>query len=450
MLETLSEMFFPNRLKCRRERKSAFERRGYLLKGKQIMKQLPLWYCALLFTAIASPIFAIKSLEDIAVGGTYHMILTTGDELEGVVESKNDSSLILDSKGNPYTFVCNLIVEYKLIAPPPPSSAGGPASSGPGDRPAQFTYEELQNKKPVGANLEVRIAGGTSFQGSLISIDDEYLKLDVNGSTIPLTKSVITSIATPAAPATDSTKTSKAVIPEVYDTLIIKNPETDDYGKPKENLTLVGKIIKETDKTVFFTGKDNVSGTYTFNQIERIFRHSQENSETELIRRYALPLICPRGMMLVDIPPGKTGRPFLKVCIDKYEFPNKEGTIPRVNVPYAEALALCQQQDKRLCSSQEWQWACSGLEGYSYSYGWVFDKEACNTEGRFPEASGNRNRCIGKFGAMDMVGNVFEWVKGNDGNPAAMGGPLSKCQAVSPGANGDAKPQTGFRCCKSN
>ena len=95
MLETLSEMFFPNRLKCRRERKSAFERRGYLLKGKQIMKQLPLWYCALLFTAIASPIFAIKSLEDIAVGGTYHMILTTGDELEGVVESKNDSSLIL-------------------------------------------------------------------------------------------------------------------------------------------------------------------------------------------------------------------------------------------------------------------------------------------------------------------------------------------------------------------
>jgi hypothetical protein len=326
--------------------------------------------------AFASSAFAIPSLKDIVVGGTYHMILTTGDELEGVVESKNDSSLILDSKGSPYTFICNLIVEYKLIAPPPVSSVVPSAT--------ESTAIEPKNQ-----------------------------------------------------------------VPELVDTIIIKNPETDDYGKPKDPLILVGKIIDETNKSVSFTGKDKVSGNYSFGQIIQIFRHSRENAETESIRRYAQPLICPPGMMLIDIPPGKTGRPFFKACIDKYEYPNKEGIIPRVNVSYAEAQSLCQQQDKRLCLSEEWQWACGGLEGYSYSYGWTFDKTACNTDGRVPEASGNRNRCIGKFGVMDMVGNIFEWVKGSEG-PAAMGGPLSKCQTVSPGSNGDAKPQTGFRCCKSN
>ena len=155
-------------------------------------------------------------------------------------------------------------------------------------------------------------------------------------------------------------------------------------------------------------------------------------------------------MMLVDIPPGKAGRPFLKACIDKYEFPNREGTVPQVNVSYAQAQASCLQQGKRLCTAREWQWACAGLDGYTYSYGWNFDKEACNTEGRYPEPSGKRSHCIGKFGAMDMVGNVFEWVTGDDGQPAAMGGPFSKCQTISPGPNGDPKPQTGFRCCKSN
>jgi hypothetical protein len=332
-----------------------------------------------LIMAFALPALAIKSLDDITVGATYHMILTTGDELEGIVESKNDTSLILECKGTPYTFVCNLIIEYKLLAPP---------------REAK----------------------------------------------------------TAAAPPKNDSATSlpKAIVPEVYDTLIIKNSQTDEYGKPKENQTLVGKITKETDKTLSFVTNDNVSGDYSFDRIVQIFRHSQENPETEIIRRYALPLICPPGMMLVDVPPGKAGRPFLKLCIDKYEYPNKEGAVPRVSILYAEAAELCRQQGKRLCTSQEWQWACSGLDGYPYSYGWTFDKNACNTEGRTPEPSGNRSHCTGKFGVYDMVGNVFEWVKGSDGTPAAMGGPLSKCQAVAAGGHGDAKPQTGFRCCKSN
>ncbi|HEX7511718.1 MAG TPA: SUMF1/EgtB/PvdO family nonheme iron enzyme, partial [Chitinivibrionales bacterium] len=295
-----------------------------------------------------------------------------------------------------------------------------------------------------------------TFPGTLVSIDDEYLKLNINGSVIPLAKTVINKIATPSTTSIDSSGATtsgaqpKKVAPVVFDTLIVKNKETDEYGKAKENIVLVGTITQETNTAVSFTTKDNVSAVYPFSQIVQLFRHSQEIGETDLIRRYAQTLICPPGMMLVDIPPGKTGRPFLKVCIDKYEFPNKEGTVPQVNISYAQAQALCQKQEKRLCTAQEWQWACSGLEGYTYSYGFNFDKTACNTDGRFPDPSGRHNHCIGKFGAMDMVGNVFEWVQDANDKPAAMGGPLSKCQTVSPGSNGDPKPQTGFRCCKNN
>jgi len=416
------------------------------------MNQRHMVYCALVLITLSLPAYSIKNLEDIKVGGTYHMILTTGDELEGVVETKTDSSLILESNGTPYTFVCNLIVEYKLLSAPPAAAPQASLASGS----KEYTFDELRQQMPLGANLDVRITGGTTFQGTLISIDNEYVKLNVNGSVIPLAKSVVNRIMTTTASKPDSSAGAVSdaqapkTAPEVLDTLIVKNKDTDEYGKPKEPIVLIGKITQETNSAVSFTTKDNASSTYPFSQIVQLFRHSQENSETELIRRYAQALICPPTMILVDIPPGKAGRPFLKVCIDKYEFPNKEGVVPQVNIGYAQAQALCQQQGKRLCSAQEWQWACSGLEGYTYSYGWNFDKEACNTDGRFPDPSGKHSHCIGKFGAMDMVGNVFEWVKGGDDKPAAMGGPLSKCQTLSPGSNGDPKPQTGFRCCKSN
>ena len=49
-----------------------------------------------------------------------------------------------------------------------------------------------------------------------------------------------------------------------------------------------------------------------------------------------------------------------------------------------------------------------------------------------------------------MVGNVFEWVVGPKKQPAMMGGPYSKCQTITEGVGGSAKPQSGLRCCKGN
>ena len=54
------------------------------------------------------------------------------------------------------------------------------------------------------------------------------------------------------------------------------------------------------------------------------------------------------------------------------------------------------------------------------------------------------------MGGYDMVGNIIEWVSASNGKMALMGGPYSKCQTISEAQNGDAKPQSGLRCCKSN
>ncbi|MGB7568786.1 MAG: SUMF1/EgtB/PvdO family nonheme iron enzyme [Chitinivibrionales bacterium] len=390
--------------------------------------------------------YALDSLNDIAVGKTYHMVLTTGDELEGVVDSKTDTSLILDCKGAPYTFGKSLIIEYKLVSTP---SQNGPASGSSGQD--FMTYDEVRKKQPLGQMLEVHIKNGTVFKGNLLAIDDDNIKLSSGSAIIPLAKSIIDNITISVTSKPDSSSVdAKQKAPSVFDTLVLKNPETDDYGNPKPNIVLEGKITGENNKNVSFLSRDNVKGDYSFGQIVQIFRHSQESAETDSIKLYAQALICPPSMILVDVPPGKSGRPFFKTCIDKYEYPNQAGVVPQVNVSYQDAENFCEKQGKRLCTSREWQWACSGIEGYAYSYGWAFDKLACNSDGRVVEPSGNRNHCTGKFGAYDMVGNVFEWVKGPDNNPAAMGGPLSKCQTIAAGGEGDAKPQTGFRCCKSN
>jgi formylglycine-generating enzyme required for sulfatase activity len=138
------------------------------------------------------------------------------------------------------------------------------------------------------------------------------------------------------------------------------------------------------------------------------------------------------------------------VCIDKYEGPNQLSATPQGNVSFADAQRYCGGKGKRVCTAAEWQWACSGLEGYAYAYGNTFDEQACNTAGvKMLSSSGARSRCVSRFGASDMTGNVFEWVSAAN-KPMLMGGPSSKCQSVSPGGDGSAQPYTGYRCCKSN
>jgi hypothetical protein len=146
--------------------------------------------------------------------------------------------------------------------------------------------------------------------------------------------------------------------------------------------------------------------------------------------------------------------------MDTYPFPNEEGAIPLTNVSQSEALGLCAEQGKRLCSELEWERACKGPKNTTYEYGDRYKANRCGTGAR-PQLrpSGLRVGCSSDFGVSDMHGGVWEWTsspwgRGIDrelstvrGGNAPAGELVGRC-ANAMGRPPDSKsPTVGFRCC---
>lgn len=408
------------------------------------MPRIILYAYLFIFISLLGKSYALDNLDDILIGGIYKMELLSGDVLEGIIESKTDTSITIDCQGQPYFFNGSLVTKYTLIAPPKVKAAtkkGGPV---------EYTFKELvYHGKSVGTVI-ISIKNGSQFKGTITEIDSETVKLNVEGSVIPISGEIITKITKPA-PKKKKVEEKKPKEPKgPYDTIVVKNPETGEYGEKLPHLSYIGKISKEDPNMITLKTVNNLTKEIKRINIVQIFKHT-EVSYDQKVKAYAKSLFCRKNMILVDIPPGVYDKPFFKICIDKYEYPNVMGEIPKGNISFKDAKYICEKQGKRLCTVDEWEWSCSGLEGYSYPYGYHLEKEFCNQNGiKRPEPSGRRYKCVGKFGVYDMVGNIFEWVVDKDGNPVLMGGPLAKCQTQYPGLSGNAKPQTGVRCCMSN
>jgi formylglycine-generating enzyme required for sulfatase activity len=172
----------------------------------------------------------------------------------------------------------------------------------------------------------------------------------------------------------------------------------------------------------------------------------------------------------------------VRTCMDRFEWPNREGAEPVVMVRFVEAAAMCANVGKRLCSEVEWETACEGPELLPYPYGHRADTEACNAAKPYrpvgeaklasPDArvrdaetrrlwqgepSGSRPRCTSPHGVADLVGNVEEWVTSSRPEwpyPSSLkGGYWSKPWTGCRGTNESHGPQfrfyeIGFRCCK--
>ncbi len=106
-------------------------------------------------------------------------------------------------------------------------------------------------------------------------------------------------------------------------------------------------------------------------------------------------------------------------CMDRYEHPNQAGREVTVDVSWTEAVALCQEQGKRLCSSAEWERACRGPQRWRYVYGDQRRAEACNAPLEEPDPSrrqpalvaGAYPDCVSQEGVYDLNGSVSEWVQ---------------------------------------
>jgi hypothetical protein len=170
----------------------------------------------------------------------------------------------------------------------------------------------------------------------------------------------------------------------------------------------------------------------------------------------------------------------MSFCIDRFEHPNRRGAFPGVFVTWSGAAAVCARERKRLCTEDEWTFACEGEEAEPYPYGYERDAQTCVIDRpHVPpddrrlalgpdeavreidrlwqgEPSGARPRCRSPFGVYDMTGNVDEWTRSNrpdDEHPSILEGgywgPVRTRCRPSTRAHGEAYAyyQQGFRCC---
>jgi len=81
------------------------------------------------------------------------------------------------------------------------------------------------------------------------------------------------------------------------------------------------------------------------------------------------------------------------------------GVQPTACVSWFQAEQACRLSGKRLLTNQEWQAAAAGTpEGPDDS------TTTCDVASAVPAATGSRSACVSRWGAFDMVGNVWEWV----------------------------------------
>jgi hypothetical protein len=132
-------------------------------------------------------------------------------------------------------------------------------------------------------------------------------------------------------------------------------------------------------------------------------------------------------------------------CVDRYEYPDRQGAHPVWMLDWFEAQATCESKGKRLCWSSEWTAACEGPEHTPFPYGFERDHRACNIDNFFIEPmrpgpraqfflyskdkdiafrelsrldqsvpSGSMNGCRSGFGVFDLTGNLDEWVMSDE------------------------------------
>jgi hypothetical protein len=166
----------------------------------------------------------------------------------------------------------------------------------------------------------------------------------------------------------------------------------------------------------------------------------------------------------------------MSFCVDRYEYPNEKGALPALLLSWVDAKKTCEGLGKRLCTENEFNFACEGEEMLPYTYGYERDAAKCSIDKlvkyercmkspackaelerldqRLP--AGSLPECVSPFGVYDMNGNINEWVElpgkkypDRSGLKGGWWGPVrGRCRpTVGFHKEEDYGYEEGFRCC---
>jgi formylglycine-generating enzyme required for sulfatase activity len=161
--------------------------------------------------------------------------------------------------------------------------------------------------------------------------------------------------------------------------------------------------------------------------------------------------------------------------------------MPWVLTSWLQARSLCEKEGKRLCTEDEFNFACEGPEMLPQVNGFDRDPKVCNIDKPYRQpdhtrqletyekclktdwckaelerldqrhAIGSVNTCVSWAGVVDMNGNVNEWVElpgkeppNRSGLKGGWWGPVrNRCRpTVTFHKEFDYGYEAGFRCCK--
>ncbi|MFO0546908.1 MAG: SUMF1/EgtB/PvdO family nonheme iron enzyme [Polyangiaceae bacterium] len=175
----------------------------------------------------------------------------------------------------------------------------------------------------------------------------------------------------------------------------------------------------------------------------------------------------------------------LSFCVDRYEYPNKKGELPAFLISWTDAKKTCESLGKRLCTEDEFNFACEGPDMLPYTYGLVRDPTKCSIDKPYIKRekklypyercmkkpackehlakldqrvpAGSMPECVSPFGVFDLNGNINEWVElpgkqypDRSGLKGGWWGPVrGRCRpTVDFHKEDDYGYEEGFRCCR--
>ena len=142
--------------------------------------------------------------------------------------------------------------------------------------------------------------------------------------------------------------------------------------------------------------------------------------------------------------------------IDRFEYPNRQNSQPLTVVSWMEAEQMCQRAGKRLCETFEWEYVCSGAQGWDYPYGNKYINASCAIEQSKTTLSGTYFGCISPSGAQDLVGSVWEWTATSFDAAALKNNPDDNTYEIRGGSwyvdrrKGVCRPKDGYPLTASN